>query len=215
MLFFGERQIITDSVQQSVGADILQRRPRQYRHDASTHYRLPQIACKLFGAYLFAAQIFFDKSVIDFGNRFDKFLPVGVYLSLQRGRHFTLFSICSCVGFHCQEIGYSLEAVLSADSQLQRQAFRAQFRPDFFHGPDIIGIFTVHLVDKDKARHPGFFTVLPHLLGAHLNTRCRTNNDYRAFADTHTRFHFTDKIGIPRGIDYINFLVLPFAGEQG
>ncbi len=212
----GGGQVIADGVQQPGRGHVRQRRAGQNGDDFTLDYRPAQRRGKLLRGDFLAAQVLLDEGIIYLGNRLHQLLAVAFGLGLECLWHVAFLGLGpgAGIGLHRQQVDDALEAGMGADSQLQRQAFLAQLGLDFPDDLDIIGVLAVHLVDEDEPWQTGLLAVAPDLLRADLHAGGGADDDDGPFADAQGGPGLADEIGIAGGVEDIELMIPPLAGQQ-
>src|SRR3972149_2285544 len=112
------------------------------------------------------------------------------------------------------QINHALECLFGAQRQLNRQWFGMQ--PLFNHRDSTveIGPNTVHIIDKANTRDMVAVSLAPDSFRLSLNPGHAVENDHTAIQYPQTAFNLSSEIDMPRGIDNIDVIITPVAGDR-
>src|SRR6185312_14122383 len=116
---------------------------------------------------------------------------------------------------HLDEVDHALEVVFRADRDLHRQGARAEALADHVHTAREAGAAAVHLVDVANARHAIVVRKTPVRFRLWLYAGDTVEHHYSAVQYAQRAVHLDGEVDVPRGVDQVDLLVAPEAGDRG
>ena len=113
------------------------------------------------------------------------------------------------------EIHESLEAVLLAHGQVQRDETALQATRERFERAIEVGALTIEAIDDDRARQIVVVGELPDFLRLDLHARHRVDDDQRRLDDTQPGARVRDEVAVPRSVHEVDPVALPLAVREG
>ena len=117
--------------------------------------------------------------------------------------------------FLAQEVDHPTEMLFPAKWELQQQGRRSEPAGDLFHHAVKVRAHTVELVNEDDTGHPILIRLVPDGLGLRLDSSHPTEHYHRAVEDAQAALDFRSEVNVPWGVDNIDLMAVPFAGDRG
>ncbi len=115
------------------------------------------------------------------------------------------------IGFLGQDVDHALESRPFADRQQHGDKFIiGETHVQRIHGALETGVFAVNLVHHHNNRLIELVSELPSQFGAHFGASHCIDCHQHAVGDAHRIFHLALKVGITRGIQQIDLVILKF-----
>ncbi len=149
------------------------------------------------------------------GDGFEELCTERLDLRLHVVRDGRLAALVAQVRLHVHEVDHAFEGLLGADGKLHGDATLAQLRLHLLQRAVEVGVLTVEAVDQDGPRHATVVDHVPGLLGAHLHTGGGTDDDDGGIGGGESAVGVADEVGVAGCVDQVDFVAVPFAGEEG
>ena len=211
-------KLVDDEIEQRRAADAFGRRGAEHRDDLALAdagaQRLQHLG--LFERALL--QILVEQLVVRLGGGLHELLAILLHAvrELRGHRPFHRLAVSAVRdGLLRDEIHESLEAVLLAHGQVQRDETALQATRERFERAIEVGALTIEAIDDDRARQIVVVGELPDFLRLDLHARHRVDDDQRRLDDTQPGARVRDEVAVPRRVHEVDPVALPLAVREG
>ncbi len=211
----GRRQEIYDSVKDSLSSDVHEGRCDEYREKLPAEHTLFEAFDEFLGRELSFFKILFHKLLIILGNHLSQFFELFLRFFFHVRRDFLFlkfpaFILFKNIGLPGDQIDHSLEILFLSDGELDRNRLAAEKLMNRFHGPGVIGILPIQLIDDDYRRKFGILEHLPYFLCSYFNTCHSTYEKQARIHGSQTCPCIPEEIRVAGAIHKVNLAAIPF-----
>ena len=199
-------------------ADVCRGARRQHGEDGAVLHPLAQP----FEELLFGQRTFFEVNleqfVVGFRHGFYQFFPMFLRLvgevSGDLGALALAVAALESHRLHGDQVDDARESIGFSDRNLDGNGLRAEAFLQAAQRVVEVGVFLVQEIDHHHAGQAVLVRVLPGALRLHLDAFYGLDHDGHVVRDAHGAVHFAGEIGIARGVENMEVVVVPFAVQR-
>ena len=118
-------------------------------------------------------------------------------------------------GFHAQHVDNALEVLGNADGDGDRSQAASEARVQLRHDSVEVRVLAVDVVDEHGARQAHALGLAPQLRGHDLGTCDGVDDEQRHFGSLHGGKRVADEVGVARGVEQVDLVIMIRDGRDG